>query len=101
MTIHHAIRAPFPAAPVPPYHPAVTEPDDETLFALAAASGSPAVQALVLGHLAAGNPALARLALYLSPETVARLDAEFAAGLEAARIAGAAAALAAHETDGD
>lgn len=59
------------------------------------ATGSPAVQALVIGHLNAGRPEMARLALELRPAFVAALDAWFAREMERASDAGAAAALAA------
>lgn len=56
---------------------------------IAAASGSPALEALVCGHLAAGRPGMAALALRLSPEALAALDRAFAEAKDRAAAAGA------------
>jgi hypothetical protein len=51
------------------------------LVAAAIISGSPTVQALVLGHLAAGRPGMAILALHLPGELVKQIDRAFAEAL--------------------
>ncbi len=67
----------------------------DEILARAAERIGPALHALVAGHLQAGRVEMAEAALHLSPESLARLDAWFAPSMEAARDAGAAAALAA------
>lgn len=50
----------------------------EQMVSAARASGSPALEALVVGHLAAGRIGMAALALRLTPEALAALDEAFA-----------------------
>lgn len=60
---------------------------------IAAASHSPALDALVRGHLAAGRPGMAALALRLAPEAVAALDKAFAEAKDDAAALGIIAAI--------
>jgi len=50
----------------------------EQMVAAAHASGSPALEALVVGHLAAGRIGMAAMALALSPDVLAEIDRRFA-----------------------
>jgi hypothetical protein len=59
----------------------------------AAGHGSPALHALVLGHLASARPEMALAALGLPAEHLAVLDAWFVHAMKRARDAGAIAAL--------
>ena len=52
------------------------------MIVVAALSGSPALLTLVVGHLSAGRPAMALLALCLPRETLVMLDACLAAAAE-------------------
>lgn len=68
------------------------------ILAAALVSGGPALHALVLGHVADGRLAMAALALQISPEALAALDAAFAeAKDEAGALALVAAAYAAQQ----
>lgn len=68
------------------------------ILAAALVSGGPALQALVLGHLAAGRPGMAAVALCLPREALAALDAAFSeAKDEASAMAFLAAAFAAQQ----
>lgn len=62
----------------------------EEITARAALVESPSLHALVAGHLLAGNVEAAELALSLSPESLAALDAWFVPAMEHAIEAGAA-----------
>ena len=55
------------------------------MIVVAALSGSPALLTLVVGHLAAGRPAMALLALCLTREAVVVLDAYLAAAPDSPR----------------
>lgn len=63
------------------------------ILARAAEVESPALHALVIGHLQAGRQDMAEAALWLPPETLARLDAWLTAEMARAAHAGALAAL--------
>lgn len=65
----------------------------EEILARAALSDSPALHALVTGHLQTGRPAMAEAALRLPVDALAALDAWLAAEMEKAAHAGAVAAL--------
>lgn len=64
----------------------------EEIIAKAQASGSPALEALVMGHIAAGRPGMAWLALGLDAETLAALDAYFTEARSTAALLGIAVA---------
>lgn len=61
---------------------------------IAAARGSPALEALVRGHLAAGRVGMAEMALRLSPEALAALERAFAEAKDAAVALGVLMAMA-------
>lgn len=65
----------------------------EDILARAALSDSPALHALVTGHLQAGRPDMAEAALRLPVDALAALDAWLAEAVERASLAGALAAL--------
>lgn len=71
----------------------MSDGNEVALLSRAVASGSPVIQALVAGHVRAGLPAMAELALNLHPAAVAMLDQWFAGAMEQAEWAGAAAVL--------
>ena len=71
------------------------------IIALAEAAGSPALLALVHGHLNNGHPALAERCLGLTALQLAVLDVAFAKALERAAEAGAVAAVVARLEAGD
>lgn len=64
----------------------------EQIIAAAEVAGSPALLALVHGHLNNGHPALAAACLAIPPVKLAILDAAFALALDMAAEAGAVAA---------
>lgn len=60
----------------------------QAMIAVAKDSGSPALDALVRGHIAAGRVGMAALALRLSPDALSALDAVFAEAKDGAAALG-------------
>lgn len=70
------------------------------IIAAAEIIGSPALLALVHGHLNNGHPALAEACLNIPPAKLAIIDAVFAWALERAAEASAVVSVAAHMQSG-